>query len=292
MRKLYITFGSLLICIGVALFLFYDSGIYRMNLSKETKALYKKVVNEVSSGKVQVNYREVIAADGAINYGSVDSSTESSIRKIAERFIVEGERGKYKTRSLSEVVKSLGGKGDETDSAKKYLKILNKQYKLNKDYKEDFVSEIEDKVLEVSEKTGILPSVIMGQAILESNWGRSKLSDKYNNLFGIKAQNGYTGKKVNLKTSENYKETINDDFRVYDDFEESLDDYGEFMVKNPRYKKAGVFSEKTYYNQVKAIENAGYSTIKNESGEAVYAQYVANIIYQNDLEILDTLIEK
>ncbi|MEG2338003.1 MAG: glucosaminidase domain-containing protein [Clostridium sp.] len=292
MRKLYITLGSLLICIGVALFLFYDSGIYRMNLSKETKALYKKVVNEASSGKVQVNYREVIAADGAINYGSVDSSTESSIRKIAERFIVEGERGKYKTRSLSEVVKSLGGKGDETDSAKKYLKILNKQYKLNKDYKEDFVSEIEDKVLEVSEKTGILPSVIMGQAILESNWGRSKLSDKYNNLFGIKAQSGYTGEKVNLKTSENYKETINDDFRVYDDFDDSLDDYGEFMVKNPRYKKAGVFSEKTYYNQVKAIENAGYSTIKNESGEAVYAQYVANIIYQNDLEILDTLIDK
>ncbi|MEF9951538.1 MAG: glucosaminidase domain-containing protein [Clostridium sp.] len=287
MKKLYIIVGIILVFIGLGIFFFLDNGIYRMNISKETKALYKKVVNETSYNKIQVNYREVIAADAALNYGSVDSSTESSIKKIADRFIIESKGNGYKLLSLEAVVKSFGGKSDEVDSAKKYLKILNKQYKLTKDYKVDFIDDIEEKVFEVSEKTGILPSVIMGQAILESNWGRSKLSDEYGNLFGIKAEKGYKGEKVNLQTSENYKETIKDYFRVYDDFDDSLNDYGEFMVKNPRYKKAKVFDMKTYYSQIKAIENAGYSTIKNEKGEAVYAEYVANIIYQNDLELYD-----
>ena len=32
---------------------------------------------------------------------------------------------------------------------------------------------------------GVLPSIILGQAILESNWGkRGTLASKYNNLFG------------------------------------------------------------------------------------------------------------
>ena len=34
---------------------------------------------------------------------------------------------------------------------------------------------------------GFFRSVIIAQAAIESNWGRSSLSAKYNNYFGIKA---------------------------------------------------------------------------------------------------------
>ena len=37
------------------------------------------------------------------------------------------------------------------------------------------------------EKYNILPSITVGQAILESNWGQSKLTKDSNNIFGIKA---------------------------------------------------------------------------------------------------------
>ena len=33
---------------------------------------------------------------------------------------------------------------------------------------------------------GVLPSIIMGQAVLESNFGQSQLASKYNNLLGLK----------------------------------------------------------------------------------------------------------
>jgi flagellum-specific peptidoglycan hydrolase FlgJ len=33
----------------------------------------------------------------------------------------------------------------------------------------------------------MLIGIIMGQAVLESNFGQSQLASKYNNLFGIKA---------------------------------------------------------------------------------------------------------
>ena len=35
-------------------------------------------------------------------------------------------------------------------------------------------------------KTGVLASVTIAQAILESGWGQSELSLKANNLFGMK----------------------------------------------------------------------------------------------------------
>ncbi|MDU5434313.1 MAG: glucosaminidase domain-containing protein, partial [Enterococcus faecalis] len=53
--------------------------------------------------------------------------------------------------------------------------------------KEEFVAEITPYARELQESYGVLPSIIMGQAVLESNFGQSQLASKYNNLFGIKA---------------------------------------------------------------------------------------------------------
>ncbi|MEJ1300404.1 glucosaminidase domain-containing protein [Latilactobacillus sakei] len=37
-------------------------------------------------------------------------------------------------------------------------------------------------------KHQVLPSIIIAQAIIESDWGRSDLATKANNLFGVKGQ--------------------------------------------------------------------------------------------------------
>ncbi len=54
---------------------------------------------------------------------------------------------------------------------------------------------------ELQKGYGILPSIIIGQAILESDWGQSSLASKYNNLFGIKS---FGHSKVTLDTQEFY----------------------------------------------------------------------------------------
>ena len=62
----------------------------------------------------------------------------------------------------------------------------------------------------------VLPSISLAQAILESDWGESGLSQRYYNLYGVKA--GAAEPSVQLETSE-YVDgkwiTIMAPFRVY-----------------------------------------------------------------------------
>jgi flagellum-specific peptidoglycan hydrolase FlgJ len=45
-------------------------------------------------------------------------------------------------------------------------------------------------------------AVLFAQAALESRWGSSELTQKANNLFGIKAGKGWTGQILSLSTKE------------------------------------------------------------------------------------------
>ena len=74
---------------------------------------------------------------------------------------------------------------------KKYLEKLEyfglTPSRLHKDTKyAKFIGEIESSAIENYKKYKILPSITIAQAILESGWGESDLSKKFNNLFGIK----------------------------------------------------------------------------------------------------------
>lgn len=291
-RYLLIILSVILLVFLVVKFVFgIDYSIFRFNISKETRLKYINVVDSVSQEKIQVNWREVVAVDATFNYGRVDTATESNIKRVAERFIVEDNK-KYYLRSMDDVVTSFNGKREDMKKANQYLKVINKQRETKSDFKKEFFTSIKDEAIKVSKQTGILPSVILGQAALESNWGKSLLSSEYNNLFGIKADSSWKGERINLSTSEYYNEKIKDNFRVYKNKDESVDDFGKFLKNNPRYNKAGVFDAKTYKQQIAAIENAGYSTITDEKGEKVYAKYVLDIIMSNDLQLLDWQIKR
>lgn len=129
--------------------------------------------------------------------------------------------------------------------------------------------------LVASKGSGIFIETLLGQSILETSSGKSLLSSKYNNYFGIKADSSWKGRSVNMKTGEVFngeKVTINSNFRVYDSFLDSAKDYINFLKKNPRYTKAGVFTAKDYKEQIQAIKNAGYATGTN------YVSAVINIV--------------
>lgn len=131
-------------------------------------------------------------------------------------------------------------------------------------------------------KDGLLPSIIMAQAILESNNGNSTLAKDYNNFFGIKADASWTGARVELNTREEYQEDsyyIDDYFRAYDTAYDSFLDRYKFLKENPRY--AGVFESKTPDMQALALQNGGYATAYN------YANTLVQIINDNNLTDLD-----
>ena len=77
-------------------------------------------------------------------------------------------------------------------------------------------------------KSGVLASLTIAQAILESGWGKSGLTVKANALFGIKAGKSWKGKVYSAQTQECYDgatfTTITALFRAYDSWAESVAD--------------------------------------------------------------------
>ncbi len=130
--------------------------------------------------------------------------------------------------------------------------------------KEEFISRLLPHAKELQEGYGVLPSIVIGQAILESNWGNSQLSKEYNNLFGIKAYGDQN--KVTLDTQEFVNEqwiTIKGDFRVYNSWEESMDDHTMLFVNGvdwspEKYEK--VLTAPNYEVAADALQEAGYAT--------------------------------
>lgn len=84
----------------------------------------------------------------------------------------------------------------------------------------------------------VLPSLTVAQAILESNWGRSGLSQKAHNYFGMKAGSGWKGATYSEKTQEQTPAgkpfTVNADFRAYPNLQAGIRGYYVFL-QYPRY---------------------------------------------------------
>lgn len=155
--------------------------------------------------------------------------------------------------------------------------------------RQEYIQKFREVVMEAVRGTGLFPSVMMAQAILESSDkhgvpGNSSLARIHNNHFGIKADKAWLGPKVNLKTREVFdgKEVvIGDYFRVYEDVTQSFRDRVTFLQRNKRYEKAGVFAAKTPGEQAEALLRAGYATDPN------YAIILKSLIRKLNLEELD-----
>ena len=150
---------------------------------------------------------------------------------------------------------------------------------------QQFIERLVPHAQELQDGYGVLPSIILGQAILESNWGKSTLASKYNNLFGIKAYGDQ--KKVSLETKEFVNEewiTIQGDLKVYDSWEQSMDDHTQLFVQgvdwNPAlYEK--VITATNYQEAAQALQEAGYAT------DPGYAQKIIQVIETYQLNQYD-----
>ena len=142
----------------------------------------------------------------------------------------------------------------------------------------EFVNSLVQGAVEAYNKYGVLPSLTLAQAILESGWGKHKIG---NNIFGIKARSSWTGKTKTVKTKEwsNGKYiTINDTFRDYDSVAESVEDHAKLLT-NKRYQK--VLTSKNYKEACKAVKDAGYAT------SPTYTKSLTNLIEQYGLDQWD-----
>ena len=120
--------------------------------------------------------------------------------------------------------------------------------------------------MQASQASGVPPQLMLGQAALESGWGKReiRMADGSNsfNLFGIKANAGWNGKVAEVMTTE-YKNGVAykqvEKFRAYSSYAEAFQDYAGLISNNPRY--AGVLQQGgDVAGMAQAIQKAGYAT--------------------------------
>jgi hypothetical protein len=137
----------------------------------------------------------------------------------------------------------------------------------------DFIDTIGAAAQRSRKTTGVPASVTVAQAILESDWGRSRLTRQGNNLFGIKALGGATGPAgvVTLATWEHLDGgdvVVQAPFKAYQTLDQSIDDHGAFFTRNRRYAAAlAVANDARAF--ARAIQDAGYATDPNYASKLV-----------------------
>lgn len=138
-----------------------------------------------------------------------------------------------------------------------------------------FFDRYADDIIEASIETpGLLPSVALAQAALETGYGSSHLYRKGKNLYGIKYTRDHKGGSI-----WSSKEGA---FRKYESGKQSIKDRFRLLSKVKRYKK--VAQTMNTYEQVDAIAAAGYAEAHN------YAEVIKGIIDAYDLTKYDDLM--
>lgn len=119
---------------------------------------------------------------------------------------------------------------------------------------------------EASRTTGIPAKFMLGQAALESGWGRKEINNAdgttSHNLFGIKATAGWHGKTVDAVTTEYKDGTAQrriEKFRAYDSYADSFRDYAHLLKSNPRYQQV-IASGQDAVSFAQGLQRAGYAT--------------------------------
>lgn len=120
-------------------------------------------------------------------------------------------------------------------------------------------------IVKLTSGTGIYPETLLAIAIVESQgrvngtWypGAGLVARKANNFFGIKKGVNWQGPTIDLPTPGDADKIST--FRVYPSFEASAKDFINFLKKNPRYGRAGVFTAPNYQEQIVSIARAGYA---------------------------------
>lgn len=145
-------------------------------------------------------------------------------------------------------------------------------------------------------KSGVLASVTIAQAILESGWGKSELALNAKNLFGMKcslsgntwAGSAWDGKSAyNISTGEYYSGTytqVRRDFRRYSSWAESVADHSAYLLgamNGSKLRYNGLKGQKDYRKAVQIIKDGGYAT------SPTYTTNLCTLIEKYNLTLYD-----
>ncbi|MBL4761331.1 MAG: flagellar assembly peptidoglycan hydrolase FlgJ [Gammaproteobacteria bacterium] len=143
---------------------------------------------------------------------------------------------------------------------------------------ESFVQQLWPMAKQAADKIGVKPEVIIAQAALETGWGKHIINHRdgqsSHNLFNIKADKRWDGESAVIGTVE-YRGGVavkeQAQFRSYETYQQSFDDYVNFLQTQPRYRQALEHTQNPE-RFVEELHKAGYAT------DPAYAEKVKRIM--------------
>ncbi len=143
---------------------------------------------------------------------------------------------------------------------------------------QSFIEQLYPVAEEAARRLGIEPKALLAQAALETGWGQHMIHTNEgrntHNLFGIKANKAWQGDRALVDTVEveqGVAKTQKAPFRVYAGFDDSMQDYVNFVQQNPRYQQAVLKTSEpeVYFNE---LQKAGYAT------DPKYAEKIMSVL--------------
>lgn len=119
-----------------------------------------------------------------------------------------------------------------------------------------YILQFKQIALDQEREYGIPAPITLAQGILESGAGKSGLTQKSNNHFGIKKGHGWNGPLCYAWDDDPQKSP----FRVYSSAAESYRDHSLFLKNNSRYSSLFSKSIYDYRGWANGLQRAGYAT--------------------------------
>lgn len=151
---------------------------------------------------------------------------------------------------------------------------------------EEYIKQYSDISMKEMRDYKIPASITLAQGILESSSGRSGLTKKSNNHFGIKCHKGWTGKKTYHDDDEK-----GECFRVYKDPRTSFKDHSEFLTTRSRYSSLFDLDPGDYVGWAKGLSRAGYATDRRYPAKLI-ALIEKYELHQYDMAVLGKKYKK
>lgn len=169
----------------------------------------------------------------------------------------------------------------------KHMRLRAEQNAFERADQLQFINLIGDTARELAAEHDLYASVMVAQAILESDWGQSQLTREANNLFGIKGD--YWGQTYTIETSEDDGTgklyTILAQFRKYPTYHASLEDNAKLLsrglIEAPDFYMGTWRSRTSSYQDATAYLQGRYAT------DTQYASKLNALIEQYDLTRFD-----
>ena len=147
----------------------------------------------------------------------------------------------------------------------------------------DFVNSLWPHAIEAAQKLGVPAHFLLGQAALESGWGKREIRDVAGNnsfnLFGVKADKNWKGAVMETQTTEYINgaaQKKTELFRAYGSYGEAFKDYASLLKNSPRY--APLFTQELDASGfARGLQQAGYAT------DPMYADKLTRVINSGTL---------